>query len=161
MKMKGIIFTVALLAAAAVQASTLVPLSQPALEGIGLVGRTACVGSSFNADSSITGACHTITSSPCSGRGCQPVTYTTNYVAKWDDVGNSLSVTACAVVRHHLPQVDQTTYLNGYTACPAVVFNPQTGVIVVNGIPLYYVTTDVVTGNELANANAAGYLVTQ
>lgn len=156
--MKALIASLVLLASAA-QAQSLVPLTEPALDGIGLSGRTACVGDSFNADSSIVGACHTVTSSACSGRGCQPVTYTTNYIATWDATGSATSVQACSVIRHHSPQADQVTYLDGHSAvdCPSVVFN-RGSTVEINGTPYYYVSTSV-NGDELVNSNAAGYLV--
>jgi hypothetical protein len=144
----------------AAQAQSLVTLTQPDLDGIGLSGRTACVGDSFNADGSVVGQCHTVTSSPCSGRGCQPVTLTTNYIASWDVEGNATGVQACSVVRHHLPQANTTTYLNGHSAadCPGVVFNQGAGTVEIGGIPYYYMTTSV-NGDELVNSNVAGYLV--
>ena len=132
----------------------------PALVGVGIATRLACVGVAFNADNTIYGACHTATSAPCSGKGCQPVTYTTNYIATWDTAGSPTGSTGCSIVRHHLPQADQTTYLNGHSAadCPGVVFNPTGPVVAINGAPYYYVTTDAVTGAELVNSNAAGFL---
>lgn len=157
--MRTIVCTLAILASGVVSAGTM-ELTQPALAGIGIEGRTACVGDTFNANDSITGACHTIVSSPCSGRGCQPVTFTTNYIAAWDAQGNATGVEACSVLRHHLPQPNTTTYLNGHNAldCPGVVFNQGAGIVEVDGIPYYYVTTSV-DGNELINSNVAGYLL--
>jgi hypothetical protein len=132
----------------------------PSLIGVGIAGRLACAGVGFNADSSVHGACHTVISSPCSGRGCQPVTSTTNYIASWDAFGNPIEATACDVVRHHLPQVDQITYLNGHSAadCFGVVFAPTPTVVTIDGQPFYYVSTDPVTGAELVDSNAASYL---
>ena len=144
----------------AAQADANVALVEPALSGIGIASRTACVGNSFTAGDTVLGACHTVTSAPCSGRGCQPVTTTTNYIATWNAVGEPTGVSACSTVRHHLPQADQTTYLNGHSAadCTGVVFNQTGAVIVIGGMPLFYVTTDAVTGAILANSNTAGYL---
>lgn len=146
----------------AVQAQQLIALTQPALVGVGQPARTACVGTAFNADSSIVGACRTATSSACSGRGCQPVTFTTTYVASWDVFGDPTGVTACSVTRHHLPQADTVVYGSGFgpSNCPVVVFNPTGNTVNVNGTPFYYVTTDAQTSNELVNSNSAGYLVT-
>jgi hypothetical protein len=143
----------------AAQADATVQLLQPALVGLGQVGRTACVGGSFNADHSITGACHTAIAGACSGRGCQPVVTTTNYIATWNSVGEPTGVQACATVRRHGAQSD-VTYLNGHSAadCVGVVFNPTGAVIVIDGMPLFYVTTDAITGAVLANSNTAGYL---
>ena len=158
--MKGLILALTMMSGTAF-ASTLFQLPPPpALVGVGIAGRLACVGVGFNADDSIYGACHTATSAPCSGKGCQPVTYTTNYIVTWDTAGNPTGSTGCSIVRHHLPQADQTTYLDGHSAadCPGVLFNPTGAVVVVNGVPYYYVTTDAVTGAELVNSNAAGFL---
>ncbi len=148
----------AALAFSAAQASDLVQLTQPTLSGVGIAGRTACVGSAFNSDNSVVGACRTVTASACSGRGCQPVTYTTTYVANWDALGEPTGTAACSLTRHHLPQADQVTFLNGYTSCPSVVFDPTQTVVVIGGFPMYYVTTDAATGAELVNNNVAGYL---
>lgn len=160
-------FLLCLMGMGAAHAADLVQLTQPALVGIGQAPRTACVGGSFNADGSIVGSCRTVIAGACSGRGCQPVMMTTNYVASWDANGNATGVSACSTVRHHLPQVDMVTYLNGHSAadCHGVTFNP-TGTTV--GIPygpyaweveyFYYVSTDTTTGAELVNSNTAGYL---
>lgn len=158
--LKGLFLGLLMMVTGVAVADATVPLTQPALAGVGIASRTACVGSAFNSDNSVRGACHTVTSSPCSGRGCQPVTYTTNYVAVWDSQGNALSVTACSVTRHHLPQADQVTALNGIdpSDCAGVVFNPTGTVVTINGSPFYYVATDAVTGAELVNSNTAGYL---
>lgn len=149
-----------LLAAGVVSAGELIPLHEPALDGIGLAARTACVGSAFTASGTIVGACHTVTSSPCSGRGCQPVTLTTNYIATWDASGYATGAQACDVVRHHAPQADTVTYLNGHSAgdCPSVIFNPTGSVVMIDGVPYFYVSTDAATGNELVDSNSAGYL---
>jgi hypothetical protein len=156
--MKGLILALTMITPA--YADTLIQLPiPPALIGVGYAPRTACAGAAFNDDNSVRGACHTVTSAPCSGRGCQPVTYTTDYIAVWDALGNPLVATACAVIRHHLPQADQITYLNGFTAgdCFGVRFNPTGTVVMVDGAPYYYVATSV-TGAELVNSNVAGYL---
>lgn len=98
----------------------------PALLHVGQPGRLACAPVGFRDDDSVYGACHTATASPCSGRGCQPVTVTTNYVVDWDIDGNPTLGDACSVVRHHLPQADQITYTAGYSAadCFPVRLNP-------------------------------------
>lgn len=156
--MKTLIAGFLLMMAGAAVAQT--PLVEPSLTGIGIAGRTACVGAGFNADNSIYGACHTVTSPPCSGRGCQPVTTTTNYIATWDAVGNPLGTLACNTVRHHLPQADIVTPLNGIdpASCHGVVFNTTTGTVEIGGTPYYWVTTDTATGAELVNSSTAGFL---
>jgi hypothetical protein len=158
--MKGSILALMMVTGTAV-AGTLVQLPPPpSLVGIGIATRLACVGVSFTGDGSVNGMCHTATSSPCSGRGCQPVTYITNYIVGWDATGSPTGSSACSTVRHHLPQADQTTYLNGHSAadCPGVVFNSTGSVVTINGVPYYYVTTDAMSGAELVNSNAAGFL---
>jgi hypothetical protein len=158
--MKGSILALMMISGTAV-AGTLFQLPPPpALVGVGIATRLACVGAGFTVDGSISGACHTATSSPCSGHSCQPVTYITNYIVTWDATGNPTGSTACSTVRHHLPQSDQTTYLGGHSAadCLGVVFNPTGMVVVINAAPYYYVTTDAVTGAELVNSSAAGFL---
>lgn len=156
MKLIGLI---AILFAGAASAQALAPLTQPTLAGIGIAGRTACVGAGFNADNSIFGACHTVTSPPCSGRGCQPVTTTTNYIATWNIAGTATGVLACNTVRHHLPQADIVTPLNGIdpASCRGVVFNPLNAIVVIDGTPMYWVATSGV-GAELVNSATAGYL---
>src|SRR5882762_4152225 len=100
--MKSILCALAFLLAGAASAQTLSQLPlPPALIG---ASRVACVADGFNADSSIYGTCHTVQSGPCSGRGCQPVSYITNYATEWDAVGNPLSATPCSVIRRHFPQ---------------------------------------------------------
>lgn len=164
--MKGIALLI-LFACGSASASNLVPLTQPTLTG-GIAGRKACVGVSFNADGSVVGQCRTVTSPPCSGRGCQPVTTTYNNIGRWDAVGNPLGVEACSVVRSHSPQPIQTTYLNGHSAvdCKGVSFDPTGTSVGVSYGPapwqvnyFYYVTTDAVTGAELVNSSTAGYLL--
>lgn len=154
----GVLLAFGAMFAAAAPASELVQLTQPALTGIGQPARTACVGYNFNTDDSIVGACRTATVSGCSGRGCQPTTLTTDYIATWDSAGNATGVQACSVVRHHLPQADQTTYLNGHTSldCHNVIFSIGT-VVEIDGVPFYYRTTSA-DGSELVNSNAAGYV---
>lgn len=124
-------------------------------------GHTSCEGSAFNADSSVVGACRVISSTACSGRGCQPVTLTTTYVANWDAAGTPLSAVACKVVRHHLPQADAVTYAPGYdaTTCPSINTGSTGTVVVVDGFPFYYVTTGP-DGAELLDSQAQGYLFT-
>jgi len=164
--MKRLLLALAL-TATGVHAGTLVQLAQPAsLNGVGQAAQHACAGVGFAADHSVYGACRTATSSPCSGRGCQPVSYITDYATTWDAVGNPLVAVTCSVTRHHVPQANQTTYAPGYDAtnCPAVVLATGTTV----GIPygsypwevtyFYYVTTDPVTGAELVNSSASGFL---
>lgn len=152
----------------AVQAGTLVQLAQPpSLNGVG-GAQHSCVGVGFNADHSIYGACRTVTSSACSGRGCQPVTVTTDYATVWDAAGDPIVAVLCSITRHHIPQTNTTQYAPGYDAtnCPSVVLGTGTTV----GIPYgpyawqeayyYYVTTDPVTGAELVNSNSWGFLFT-
>lgn len=126
-----------------------------------LPGHTACVGSAFNADGSIVGACRVIHASACSGRGCQPVTLTTTYVANWDVTGAGTSAVACKVVRHHLPQIDVITYADGYDAstCPNLNLNPTGTVVIIDGVPLAYVSTGP-SGQELVNDSVGGFLWT-
>lgn len=158
--MKGLIVALMMVSGTAFAGTVFQLPPPPALVGIGIAGRLACVGAGFNTDHTIYGACHTATSAPCSGKSCQPVTYTTNYIVTWDAAGNPTGSTGCSIVRHHLPQADQTTYLDGHSAtdCPGVIFNPTGSVVVINGVPYYYVTTDAVTGAELVNSNASGLL---
>lgn len=124
-----------------------------------VTSRLACAALGF-VGGVVGGECRTVTSAPCSGRGCQPVTYTTNYLATWDMDGNPLNAQACSLVRHHLPGADQVTYLNGHTAadCHDIVFNPTGTSVVLDDIPFHYVATDATTGNELVNSNYAGFL---
>jgi hypothetical protein len=129
--------------------STITPLGiPPALIGIGQSGRLACAPVGFRSDDSVYGACHTVTSAPCSGRGCQPVVYTTNYIVTWDLAGNPALGDACAIVRTHLPQAPQTTYYNGHSAadCFSVVTNPSGTTVAITYGPgdvtyYYYVST--------------------
>lgn len=118
-----------------------------------------CAAIGFNADSTIAGACRTATSTACSGRGCQPVTTITGYVAAWDAAGNPVSATACSVTRHHLPQADMTTYAPGYGPlnCPPVKYQTPT-VVSIDGVPYWYVSTDPASGAELVNSNSAGFV---
>lgn len=133
-------------------AAQLSQLAPPALP------RAACVGSGFDGGQ-VTGVCVSVTSSPCSGRGCQPVTFTTTYLARWELDGATVSLEACNLTRHHLPQANQVTYYGDHTSCPALVYNPTGTTVVVDGTPFYYVSTDPVTGDELVNSNSAGYVV--
>jgi hypothetical protein len=121
-------------------------------------GRVGCVGSGFNADHSIFGMCSGTISQACSGRGCNPATTTTYYIAAWDQFGNPVSAKACESIRHHLPQANVTTYLNGHTSCPVMDFDPTKTVVVIDWVPYYYVATDPTSGAELLNSNAAGFL---
>src|SRR6267142_4212588 len=127
-------------------AQSVIQLKQP----FEISQRPACSGSSFNADSSILGACRTLAFTACSGRGCQPVTYTTTYVVHWDSGGNPGGVEACSLLRHHLPQADVLSYLGGHSAADCPNLLTQTGtVVVLDGVPYYYITTDPVSGTEL------------
>ena len=150
-----------------VKAGTLVQLAQPAsLNGVGQATRAACVGTGFAADDSVIGQCKTAIAGPCSGRGCQPVTMTTNYATTWDASGAPIAAVTCSIARHHLPQADTIQYAPGYDAsnCPGVKLATATTV----GIPygpypwdvsyFYYVTTDPVTGAELVNSQTWGFL---
>lgn len=126
----------------------------PPLANVGQSGTKSCIGTSFNADSSISGFCRTKNSSPCSGRGCQPVTFTTTYVTIWDAEGNFVSEVTCGIGRHHLPQADTVTYAAGYdaTSCP-LVNRPQNISFTINGTPYYYWTTDAASGAVLVSDN--------
>lgn len=128
----------------------------PGVEG--MAGRKSCVVVSFNAGHSIDGVCTGVTSPACSGRGCNPATFTAVYIATWDAEGNVVSAVECSYTRHHTPQVDTVTYFNGYTSCPAKAYNPTGTVVVLDGIPFWYVATDPATGDELVNSNVGGYL---
>ena len=151
------ILVLCLIASAPAFADTLIQLSPP-LGVEGQPGRTTCVTSKFNADHSIAGVCSSPVSQACSGRGCNPATVTTIYIVAWDAQGLPLSAVACESVRHHTPQLDVTTYLNGYTKCPPETFNPTSTVVVLDGLPLWYVAADPTTGAEIANSNVLGYL---
>jgi len=83
-----------------------------------------CIAGGFNADDSVYGACSYVLYGACSGRACQPVRYTHNYIVAWDLNGNVTNSVACDIVRTHVPQVPQYTYLNGYTYCPGYAANP-------------------------------------
>lgn len=132
-----------------------------ALLHVGQSGRLLCAPVGFRADDSVYGACHTVTSQPCSGRGCQPVNFTTNWIVTWDLEGNPTLGDACDVVRTHLPQAPQVTYYLGHTAadCFPVALNP-TGKTV--GIPYgpyswqvswyYYVATSADQLYELVDS---------
>jgi hypothetical protein len=157
---KLISILVLMMGAVPAMANSLIQLPIPS-GVVGQAGRTSCAGAGFNADHSVFGACSSETSFACSGRGCNPVTNTTNYVAAWDADGAPISAIACSVTRHHSPQPNVTTYENGYdgTSCPALnLFGTHT-VIVVDGIPFYFAATDPVTGAELVSSNVAGFLV--
>lgn len=153
--MKAILCLLAVLAGSA-QADTFTRLVQPSIAS----PYTHCVGNAFNADSSIVGVCTKTLSYPCSGRGCQPVRYVYDYIASWDAFGTPLAVEECSVTRRHIPQAPVTTYLNGHSAadCFDLVYNPTGTVVVIDGVPLWYVATDPVTGNALVNDNVGGYL---
>lgn len=101
---------------------TVTPLQRPVLA---YNYQEACLPSGFNADDSISGVCSTHRSGACSGRGCQPVRYTYNYITVWDINGVVQSAVLCDEVRTHLPQVPQYTYYNGFTECPVAVANPN------------------------------------
>jgi len=154
--MKSLAFALCLLASAA-SAETLTGLSPPAsLLQPGY--RVSCAASSFNADDSVNGTCKAAISSACSGRGCQPVTVTTFYIVRWTDAAATLG-DACMTVRHHLPQADQVTPLNGHTQadCPFVL---STGTVVtINGTPYWYVATSADGAFELVNWQAGSLLV--
>jgi hypothetical protein len=157
-KMK-LISLLMLMGAAPVMADSLIGLPTPSEVVGATISQTYCVGGNFGANNSISGACQTRISQACSGRGCNPVQTVTVYVATWDAAGNAISAVACESVRHHTPQADVVTYLNGYTSCPSIALEPPGGtVVVLDGIPFYYVSTDPVTGAELVNSNAHGYL---
>lgn len=151
-------------------ASELVQLPVPAaVQAIAGPAYAHCSAAGFNADSSVSGGCQTVHASACSGRGCQPVKLIYNYITRWGTAGNVVSTEACSVRRHHLPQADTITYLNGHSAadCVGVVYNPTGTVIMLPSsfdpsqqAPYFYVSTDPVTGAILANSNTAGFLYT-
>lgn len=134
----------------------------PSLANVGQPAVKSCAGNAFAGDGSVIGACRTVTVSACSGRGCAPVSYTTTYVATWDDAGLSTSVTACSVARRHRPQPTTFTYAPGYDAvsCPEVDLAATGTVYTIDGTPFYYVTTDPTTGAVLVNLNTWGYVYT-
>lgn len=140
------------------QADELVSLLSPPEVSV-VAGHTACAGTWFNADSSILGTCRVIRSSACSGRGCQPVTYTVTYIANWDELGVPTSAMLCKTIRHHAPQADVVTYAAGFDATNCFNLNLQaTGsTIILDGVPYYYVTAGR-AGRILANSNGGGFL---
>ena len=143
--------------AGAASAETLSALPPPpSLVGPG--HQVVCAASSFNADDSVKGTCKSASSTACSGRGCQPVTTTVFYIVAWSDLAPALG-DACYSVRHHLPQPDQLTLLNGHTQadCP---FALNTGtVVMINGTPYWYVATSADGAFELVNWQAGSLLV--
>jgi len=165
--MKGFLGASCLLIAGAAQAQTYPTVTLLQVPAAIKTTRTYCEGQSFNADDSVHGTCEVIVSSACSGRGCQPVTYTTFYIADWDLAGNPTLEDRCAQVRHHLPQANQWTFFNGHTAadCPAPSFGTSTTV----GIPYgayswdvayyYYVTTSADGAYEIVNLQSTSYVV--
>jgi hypothetical protein len=130
-EMKALLTLSLFLIAAAAQADGYPTVTQlqvpPALIGVGIPSRLACVPVGFRADDSVYGACHTETSPPCSGRGCQPVTSITNYTVSWDIAGTPTLGGACELIVQHSPGPDRITYLNGHSAvdCFNVVYNPN------------------------------------
>lgn len=165
--MKYLLLSIALLASllfmnsAGASAVTAIPIPLQ-LMNVGDAGGRTCVGVAFNADGSIRAACRTKQSAPCSGRGCQPVTITTTYVVTYNLASSDETVAACSATRHHPPQQDATTYVQGYDAstCPLVEFNPTGTTVMMNGSPWFYVTTNATTGAILINSNTAGYVYT-
>lgn len=151
--MKSILLFLSLVGAA--QASTVIQLPlPPSLATVGQSGTKNCIGESFNPDGSVNGFCRTRVSSPCSGRGCQPVSLITTYAVRWDAEANPVSEVTCGITRHHIPQSDTTTYAPGFdlATCPSSnPFSPIT--VVINGTPYYYVTTDAASGAMLVGSN--------
>ena len=132
--------------------------AQQTLTSLGLpAAKQACAPSAFSHDGSfILGACREVSQSACSGRGCQPVRTTTIYNVSWNLSGQVLTSAACEVIRHHAPQPDVITYVNGYTSCLSPVWD--TGVsIVINQVPYYYVTSNGI--EELVTDQTTGYIV--
>lgn len=158
--MKSILCALAFLVAGAVHAGDLIQLPIPAeVPRVTYPSAPACAASAFNDDKSIRGACRSVRATACSGRGCQPVKYTTTYVAVWSAQGEPLVATACSLLRHHLPQADELSYYPGFDAstCPPLNFNPTGTTVTLNGKAFYYVTTNSV-GSELVNSDYAGFL---
>lgn len=165
--MKGLALLL-LLSCGVASADTMIQLPVPdAVKAVAGAAYAHCTAAAFGAGGTVVGACQTVHSAACSGRGCQPVRYTYKYVATWDGSGNSLTLDACSVTRSHVPQVPVVTYLNGHTAtdCTGTIYNPTGAVIELPSIfdpawlaPYFYVTTDAVSGNILANSNTAGFL---
>ncbi len=148
-----------LFAFGAASASELLRLPVPVQVTEGTSPYRECATTGFNADGSVAGTCRVALAYPCSGRGCQPVRYTYTYVASWGLDGYSIGATECSIIRRHFPQPATVTYLNGYTAdtCPLINFNPTGTVVVIDGVPYAYVSTDAL-GDEVVNSNYAGYL---
>lgn len=146
----SILFSLAALPAHATTLATLIPPP----------GVTACSGNSFDAADNVLGACRTVKSLPCSGRACQPVTYTYFYNVTWTD-GVPGAVDLCFSVRRHSPQAPEVTYYGGHSAadCRTVTWLTYT-VVSVNGVAYYYVATSVDGLLELVNTNSSTLLVT-
>lgn len=115
----------------------------PALLHVGQPGRLLCAPLGFRDDDSVYGACHTVTSQACSGRGCQPVNYTTNWIVTWNIEGNPTLGDACALIRTHLPQPRQVTYYGGHSAadCFDVILNPTLKTVGIPYGPYYWQVT--------------------
>ena len=113
----------------------------PAPAGLTSVRSVSCAPSGFNADGSIAGVCQFIYGSTGgSGRGGgyrHPKT--ADYAMTWDQYG-------------------QVQALGAVCSCTPP-YQGTGSVVMVNGVPYYYVATDATTGNELVNSNVAGFLV--
>ncbi len=92
-----------------------IPQTSPATE--------SCVALSFNPDDTTRGFCSTYTSSPCSGRACQPLRHFKYWAVTWDTAGNVLHDTLCGTHDVHVPAVYPWVYQPGFdaTTCYAPV----------------------------------------
>jgi len=158
--MKGLMLGLLCLIGATASADTLLQLPVPTnAKTIAGPAYAHCATAGFNADGTVRGNCQATHSAACSGRGCQPVRMVYNFVASWGSDGYSLTSIQCSVTRRHVPQLPVTTYTPGYDAatCPEPNYNPTGTVVVINGVPYFYVSTDT-NGNEVVNSNYAGFL---
>lgn len=122
----------------------------------------SCAGNSFDANDSIIGACRVTRSQACSGRGCQPVQYTTYFNVTWTTPDLTPSVPdACVTVRHHLPQTNTYTYLNGHVAadCRGLA-QSSASVTSVNGVPYYLIAVSNSGLYEIVANYGTSWLVT-
>lgn len=132
-----------------------------------LTDQVGCTGNSFSADgSTIIGACQHTQTMPCSGRGCQPVRYTTRYNVTWSVPDLTPSVAdACVTIRTHAPQPPQYTFYNGHTLadCLALATWSSSVTMVQDywGLNPYYLIAVSPTGlYEIVANNGASWFVT-
>lgn len=109
-------------AASAQTYPTVTPLQKPTVDHSYQLG---CTPIAFNGDDSIGGVCTGYVYSACSGRGCQPIRYSYNYLTSWDINGIVQTAVLCDMVRTHGAQAPVYTYYNGFISCPVAVVNPN------------------------------------